>query len=62
MHQMAVNVKHGRAVVFSVDDVFVPDFVVERAGVRSGAWHLGLGLRSDFSRAASVHAWPPRLP
>ena len=31
MHQVAVNVKHGGAVFFGVDDVFVPDFVVQRA-------------------------------
>jgi hypothetical protein len=28
VHQMAVNVEHGRAVFFGVNDVFVPNFVV----------------------------------
>jgi hypothetical protein len=31
MHQMAVDVQDGRAIVFGVDDVFVPKFVVESA-------------------------------
>ena len=31
VHQMAVYVEHGGAVVFGVDGVFIPDFVVKRA-------------------------------
>jgi hypothetical protein len=31
VNQMAVNVEDGRAIVFGVDDVFVPDLVVKRA-------------------------------
>ena len=31
MHQVAVDVQNGGAVFFGVDDVFVPDFVVEGA-------------------------------
>ncbi len=42
MHQVAVDVQDGRAVVFGVDDMFVPDFVVK------GSWHLNLGLAHDF--------------
>jgi hypothetical protein len=32
MDQVAVNVQDGGAVFFGVDDVFVPNFVVKRAG------------------------------
>ena len=32
VHQVAVDVEHGRAVVLGVDDVFVPQLVVERSG------------------------------
>jgi hypothetical protein len=31
MHQMAVDVEDGGAVFFGVDDVLVPDLVVQRA-------------------------------
>ena len=32
VHQVAVDVEHGGAVFFGVDDVFVKNLVVERAG------------------------------
>ena len=32
VHQVTVDVQDGSAVFFSVDDVFVPNFVVKRAG------------------------------
>jgi len=32
MDQVAVNVQDGGAVFFSVDDMFVPNFVVKRTG------------------------------
>jgi hypothetical protein len=31
VHQMAVDIQNGSAVFFGVDDMFVPDFVVEGA-------------------------------
>ena len=35
VHQVAVDVEHRGAVVLGVDDVFVPELVVERAGMSS---------------------------
>ena len=34
MHQVAVDVKDGRSIVFRVDNVLVPELVVQRACVR----------------------------
>ena len=47
VHQMAVDIQHGGAVFFGVYGVFVPNFVVKRAG--GGGWHGG--VLSVFWRA-----------
>jgi hypothetical protein len=45
---VAVNVEHGGAVFFGVDNVFVPDLVVERA------WHvLSLNAARYFKRSVT---------
>ena len=49
MHQMAVDVEQGGAVFFGVDNVLVPEFVVQRASVEfnihAGQWVVACRVR-----------------
>jgi hypothetical protein len=47
MHEMAVDVQQRRAVIFDVNDVFVPEFVVQRAGRHESGMRAGERRQRD---------------
>ena len=51
MHEVAIDIEQGRAIILAVDDMVVPDLVVNGAG--RGFGHLSLPL-AGLSRSGSL--------